>query len=421
LFLAHRVPYPPNRGDRIRSYHLLKYLAQRADIHLAFLSEQAVTAETQQVLARLCARVTSAQLYPYGRWLQGAGTLMSGKTATEGLYRSRAFKRQLAIWADETRFDAVVVFCSSMVQYLDLPGLDGVPTIVDLVDVDSQKWLDYADNAHGLKRHLYGLEGRRLRQLESSLPDMAAALTVVTDQEADLFESFRPDTRPHVLRNGVDLDYFQPQPSEPDTRPLTTVFIGALDYQANTDGIRWYCQTIWPTIRQRFPQALFRMVGSRPNVEARWLGDMDGVELVGEVPDVRPYLHDATVVVVPLRVARGVQNKVLEALAAGKPVVVTPPGREGIEATPGVHLVQAATSDEWTNAIGSLFDAPELCGQYGRAGRKFVEEHYRWSHQLEKLAELPGLRGCLERPHPTPVTPRTPQPLSPNRFRRCVD
>ncbi len=139
---------------------------------------------------------------------------------------------------------------------------------------------------------------------------------------------------------------------------------------------------------------------------------MDGVELVGEVPDVRSYLHDATVVVVPLRVARGVQNKVLEALAAAKPVVVTPQGREGIEATPGVHLVQAATPDEWTDAIGSLFDNAELRGRLGREGRKFVEEHYRWSHQLEKLAELPGLSDCLERSHTTPVTPRAPQPLA---------
>jgi len=175
------------------------------------------------------------------------------------------------------------------------------------------------------------------------------------------------------------------------------VFVGALDYRANVDGAGWFCQAIWPTVRQRYPRAIFRLVGSRPNAEARRLGDWDGVELIGEVPDVRPYLRDATVVVVPLRVARGVQNKVLEALAVAKPVVVTPQGREGIDATPGVHLIQAATPAEWIDSIPPLFDDAALRDRLGRAGREFVEEHYRWSHQLEELSELPGLRGCLRR------------------------
>lgn len=427
LFLAHRVPYPPNRGDRIRSFHLLQFLAERADVHLAFLTDEDVPADTRQTLERLCNRVTYVRLHPQLRWFHGGWSLAVGRSATEGLFHSSELKSHLAAWARESRFDAVFVFCSSMAQYLRTEGLVNVATVLDLVDVDSQKWLDYAADSRGPKSWLLRLEGRRLRQLESALADRVAAITVVTPQEADLYHSFRPDHRPQVLRNGVDLNYFQPAgasavesivrdgslPPAAD-RPGSVVFVGALDYQANVDGVAWFCSRVWPELRKRYPRAVFQVVGSRPTAKANSLGELPGVELVGEVPDVRPYLRDATVVVVPLQIARGVQNKVLEALAAGKPTVVSPQALEGIDAQPNQHLMLALAPAEWVEHIATLFDSPSLRAAMGRSARKFVEQEYRWATQLEQLCQMPGLKDCIGTlPQPNRAAVQAVSPIRP--------
>ena len=401
LFLAHRIPFPPNRGDRIRSYHLIRFLAEHADVHLAFLADDEVLGESQRALERICKRVTSVQLHRRGRWVNALRCLALGRTATEGLFASSELIRELDSWTKTTRFDAAFVFCSSMVQYLQADGLRDVPAVVDLVDVDSQKWFDYADKSRGPKRWLLGLEGRRLRRLEAQLPEQVKAITVVTPQEADVYQSFRADYRPCVIRNGVDLEYFKPEGHGVNGREvdgLSAVFVGALDYQANVDGAAWFCHEIWPDVRLRFPHARFQLVGSRPSAKAIRLGELPGVELVGEVPDVRPYLRDATIVTVPLRIARGIQNKVLEALAAGKPLVVSPQGLEGIDASPGRDLMKAETPSQWVESITRLFDSPAQREAMGRAGRLFVEREYCWSTQLERLHQIPGLDGLLSAP-----------------------
>ena len=299
LYLVHRVPYPPNRGDRIRSFNVLKFLAERADVSLAFLSGTVPPRETMQALEGICRRVAAARLGPQTRWLRAAWSLGSGRTATEGLFRSRELRRTIRQWHESTTFDAIVVFCSSMAQYLDEPGLADVPTVVDLVDVDSQKWFDYARHSRGPKRWLFQLEGERLRRLEVSLPDRVGAVTLVSPHEADLFRSFCPSDRVYAICNGVDLSYFRPEASPGTPSSDNCVFVGALDYNANLDGVAWLCRKIWPSVRRRRPQAVIRLVGSNPGPAAARLARLPGVELVGQVPDVRPYLRDAAVAVAP--------------------------------------------------------------------------------------------------------------------------
>ena len=405
LYLVHRVPYPPNRGDRIRSFHLLQFLAERADVSLAFLSETTPPRETMQVLEGMCRRVTAVRLGPQTRWLRAAWSLGTGRTATEGLFRSRELRRTIRQWHESTQFDAIVVFCSSMTQYLDQPALAGVPTVVDLVDVDSQKWFDYAQHSRGLKRRFFQLEGKRLRRLEVSLPDRVGAVTLVSPQEADLFRSFCPTDRVHAICNGVDLDYFQSGASPGTPSSDNCVFVGALNYNANLDGVTWLCREIWPAVRRRRPQALLRLVGSNPGPVAQRLGKLPGVKLVGQVPDVRPYLSEAALAVAPLRVARGIQNKVLEAMAMGKPVVATHQALEGIGVTPDVHVCRAATPHEWVRSISGLLTDPDRCARLGRAARAFVEEQFQWKTQLAPLADLPGLSECLQQADPEPSKP----------------
>ena len=391
LYLVHRVPYPPNRGDRIRSFHLLEFLAGRSRVHLAFLCQQAPARETMRVLRQRCAGLAAVVLGDRMRWVRAAWSLVSGRTATEGLFCAPRMRRIVRRWAAEQRFDAAIVFCSSMVQYLKVPGLEGVPAVVDLVDVDSQKWFDYAEGSRGLKRLLFRLEGRRLRRLEASLSQRAAAVTLVSRHEADLFRDFCPADCVHAIPNGVDLEYFRPAAPAESAASQRCVFVGALDYRANIDGVRWFCEQVWPEVHRRRPDATFAVVGSNPAAAARRLAELPGVELVGEVPDVRPHLAGAAVAVVPLRVARGIQNKVLEALAMGKAVVATPQALEGLGVEPDVHVCRAADAGEWVEAVTGLLEDAQKRARLGSAGRAYVEAHHRWDVQLRPFADLLGL------------------------------
>lgn len=396
LFLVHRVPYPPNRGDRIRSFHMLDYMSGRADVHLAFPTPQPPDEETMRALRKRCRRVAAEPLGWGARWLRAARSLAMGRTATEGLFQCPALHRVVRRWSEEIRFDAVVVFCSSMAQYLDARGLDGVPAVIDLVDVDSQKWFDYAAQSRGPKRWLFSLEGRRLRRLEATLAERARAVTVVSDAEAGLYRRFSPKAAVHAIGNGVDLDYFRADPAAEACESPRCVFVGALDYRANVEGARWFCREVWPEIHRRVPGAVFTLVGSNPTAAARRLAELPGVELAADVPDVRPYLDDAAMVVVPLRVARGIQNKVLEALARGKAVVASPPSLDGLELDRAVHVRQAATPEEWIAAVTQLLDDPLARDRLGREGRKHVQQHYCWETRLKPFGALLGLPESVE-------------------------
>ncbi len=388
LYLVHRLPYPPDKGDRIRAFHVLRFLAERAEVHLACLADEAVDPETPAVLERLAARVAIVPIGRLGRWGSGLASLAVGRSVTEGAFRSTALRKVIRTWTRETRYHAVVASASSMVPNLRLPELAEVPAVVDLVDVDSQKWFDYAAASRGVRRWFYSLEGRRLRKLERDLPRWAHTVTLVSEAEADLYREFCTPGLVQAVGNGVNLDYFRPAwgPTEP-----SCVFVGALDYRPNVEGVNWFCREVWPGVRQAYPQARLLLVGRRPAPALRWTALLPGVELIGQVPDVRPYLARASVAVVPLQIARGVQNKVLEALAMAKAVVASPQCLKGLKARPGTHLQSASTAGEWRRAVLELLRSLSLRQQLGSAGRSFVEEHHRWEVCLAPLADILGL------------------------------
>ncbi len=352
-----------------------------------------------EVLRSMCRRVAAVRLGWLSRWARGAQHLAAGRTATEGLFASRRLRRVVSAWSEETRFDAVVVFCSSMAQYLDVPGLAGVPAVIDLVDVDSQKWLDYAARTYGVKRWVLGLEGRRLRRLETALADRAAAITLVSGAEADLYRSFCGRGRLLAVPNGVDLEYFRPCTEVSGGGQASVVFVGALDYHANIDGVEWFCREVWPEVQRQRIGSVFRIIGSRPAPRVRSLGRLAGVEVVGEVADVRPFLAAASMVVAPLRVARGIQNKVLEALAMGKAVIASRQALEGLDVEPGVHAWEAVSAGAWVDGITSLFEHPEVCSRLGRAGRERMESHYRWEDRLRALDGVEALGNVMQGVH----------------------
>jgi sugar transferase (PEP-CTERM/EpsH1 system associated) len=384
LYLTHRVPYPPDKGDRIRNYHLLRQLAARGRVWLGSIADEPVPPETVAVLRGLCEQVAIVPIGRLGRWTRAGVSLLCGRSLSEGLFSQSRLRSTIRAWAAQTRFSAAVASASSLAPYLRRDGLENANSVVDLVDVDSQKWLDYASASKPPRRWLYRLEAARVRKLEAQLPRWVRAISVVSRAEADIYDSFAGSGSATVATNGVDLAYFHPT-----DQPLETAcaFVGAMDYLPNVDGVLWFAREVWPAIRARFPSAEFRIVGRKPASAVQALSSVPGVVVTGSVPDVRPYVRTASVVVAPLRLGRGVQNKVLEALAMGKAVVASPSALAGLRTENGRHLLKASTAPEWIEAVSDLLNNASRCCELGSAGRQYVEENHHWEECLEPLIQ----------------------------------
>jgi sugar transferase (PEP-CTERM/EpsH1 system associated) len=395
LYLTHRVPHPPNRGDRIRTYNFLRYLAQRTNVWLGCLADEPVSDETRQVLGELCEKVAIVPVEPHLRWVRAGLSFALGRTISEGAFNSPELKATVRRWATEARFDSTLCSSSALTPYLRLTEFIPTGHHVDLIDVDSEKWFDYSQSSSAPKSWIYGLEARRMRRLESSLSEWMRGIAVVSEPEARLYRSFRPDGRIQAIPNGVDVDYFSPVSGRSANRNSEQtsgcVFVGALDYKPNVDGICWFAREIWPAILKQRPDETLKIVGREPVAEVRELNSLPGVEVVGTVPDVRPFLSDASVAVVPLRIARGVQNKVLEALAMAKAVVASPDPLVGLDVEDGTHLFTAREPDEWVARVLELLDDASLRGDMGLAAQAYVTANHRWEQCLASLNKFLGL------------------------------
>ena len=390
LFLAHRVPFPPDRGDRIRAFHALRYLAERAEVDLACTADEPTHDEQLSQLQAICRRVTIA---PLGRMRMPAvaWSLLAGRSASEGAFSSMSLRRTLQQWNRDESYDAVFVHCSSMTPYLDQLDIARDRVVVDLVDVDSRKWDEYAVEARGPRRLLYALEANRVRDLERRAAARSGRLLLTTSLEARLATATCPGATVSVLANGVDLDYFGAVADAAPNDAPTCVFTGVLDYLPNVRGICNFADTVWPAVRRQFPAARLLIVGRKPVAAVRDLASRPGIELHADVPDVRPYLSKAAVVVAPLQIARGVQNKVLEGMAARRAVVATSQAAAGIDAVAGEHLLVADSAAEWTAAISFFLRSPTTRSTIAASGRRFVERNHVWHDQLQRLDTWLGI------------------------------
>lgn len=391
LYLTHRFPYPPDKGDRIRNYHILAWLARRATVDLACLDD-GLDAATDGVLRELADRVAVVRLRRSSRWARAAWALATGRTVSEGAFASSELTRLLRGWASDNRYDAVLASASSLVPYLRLPEFAGIPTVVDFVDVDSQKWLDYASASSGPRAWLYRTEGKRLHRVEREATKWARGVLLVSEAESNLLRHACDAPNVHTVPNGVDLEHFR-SGGEAVESARTCVFVGALDYRPNVDGVCWFCREVWPEIHRLRPGASLLLVGRQPVPSVRRLAAVPGVEVVGQVPDVRPYLERAGVVVVPLRLARGVQNKVLEAMAMSKATVASPQSLAGLQPRDDLPVLPASSPAEWFESVTRLMDDPDLRHRLGEEGRRYVEESRCWDRCLEPLESILGLRG----------------------------
>ncbi|HEX7010412.1 MAG TPA: TIGR03087 family PEP-CTERM/XrtA system glycosyltransferase [Phycisphaeraceae bacterium] len=390
LMLAHRVPYPPDRGDRIRGYHLLRELARHFEVSLACLTHEPVTAAQQ---ARLQELTTRLAIQPMGWWRprsQALAALLTGQAITPNWFYSPALARTLEQWHQDQPFDAVLTYCTGMIRYArELTADESIRHVLDLVDVDSRKWAAYARTSHGPLRWVYALEAHRLRRIEAAEHDRIDALTIISEAEAKTYRDVVSSRlQPRVVGNGVDLDYFHPQPQE-QSDGRTILFVGMLDYKPNVDGIVWFAREVMPRLRLGgVPEAQLRIVGRNPSAPVRQLGAQAWVEVVGPVEDVRPHLAQATAVVAPLLIAPGVQNKVLEAMASARAVVCSPQAAAGIDAQHEQHLLVASQPEHYAQYLARLLREAAYRQQLAQAARQRMEERYAWSRMLAPMIAL---------------------------------
>jgi sugar transferase (PEP-CTERM/EpsH1 system associated) len=387
LFLAHRIPYPPDKGDKIRSWRLLERLATLGRVHLgAFVDDPADMAHAP-FLKSMCASVMLPEIRKSDRWKRSVKGWLRGDPLSVALFYDSA----MVEWVRETlrrhQIDRIVVFSGQMAPYA-LPHLAGRKSVMDFVDIDSEKWAAYARAEHGWRRRIYKREAKLLRAAEKTATRHFGTSFFVSEDEAALFRKMAGSWASNVkaMSNGVDCGYFDPAavvPVSPGGRPFL-VFTGAMDYRPNVDAVVWFVDRVWPRIRAAAPAAEFAIVGANPAAEVIKLRG-NGVAVTGRVADVRPFLAAADVAVAPLQIARGIQNKVLEAMAMARPVVATPQAFEGIEAVPGVHLLVSAKPEEIAGDILSLVADPARAQAMGQAARGHVAARYDWAATLAPL------------------------------------
>ncbi len=404
LYLVHRMPYPPNKGDKVRSYHLLRHLAARHRVFLGTFVDDPEDEAHIQTLRGLCTNLHVARLQPRHARVASLAGLLTGDALTLHYYRNAGLRRWVARTVQREDIAAAVVFSSSMAQYAQAhPEL---PMLVDFVDVDSAKWDDYAPRHRWPLSWLYRREGWRLLACERAVASQSRRSFFATEKEAALFRQRAPECagRVEAMDNGVDTDFFnvdasRASPFEADELPI--VFTGAMDYWPNVDAVTWFAAEVLPRLRQSRPQLRLHIVGRAPSAEVRALAADPGVVVSGTVPDVRPYLQHAAVVVAPLRLARGVQNKILEAMAMGRPVVAATACVEALTAEPGREILDAATADEYLRCIDLLLQAPDRAAAIGQAGRVHVQRAYTWPAHLAVLdRQLAALRPAATGPVP---------------------
>lgn len=431
LFLSPRPPFPPNKGDKIRTHQAFTALAGSCDVYAAsFVSCAQERADFEQV-ASCCVDSLAVSRRELIGLIRGAVEQMRGGTVTLGAYASGTIREQIAAWSAAAPFDAVYAFGGAMAPFA--LAARARRRVLDLCDADSEKWLSYAGlrdqganeagrgGTNRLLRAVYAREGRRLRELELAWLNAFDAVTVVTRREARVLDPAGVRKNLHVLSNAAPI--IESAPPASHSRPIVS-FSGVLDYKPNVDGLLWFVREVWPIVRRQAPAARLRMVGRAPVRSLRQFDGIDEVEVIADVPSITPYLLASRVAIAPMQVSRGLPNKVLEAMGAARPVVATPAVGESLTAQPGEGILVADGAADFAEQICRLLRDADACDRVGESGRGYVRKHHELDsiHAAWRRMILDG--GNRERAGPgegagRPITTHHAA-AQPGRARRCI-
>ncbi len=393
LFLCHRIPYPPNKGDKIRSFHLLHHLSQHFAIYLASFVDDPQDWPWVPEVEKFCEACLFLELKPWRAKVRSLSGLLTGDALSVPYYASRKMEHWVKRQVTEHGIDHVLVFSSSMAQFVMDSALNFRHKIIDFVDIDSEKWEQYANQKTFPLNWLYRREARCLLVYEQHLAQYFDAGLFVSSSEAAMFRQLAPATADKIgfYNNGVNTDYFQPSPDHHNPFPSgirPVVFTGAMDYWPNIDAVLWFAREVLPRLLSERPEVRFYIVGSNPAKAVQQLAKRSGIVVTGRVEDVRPYLQYAEAAVAPMRIARGVQNKVLEAMAMTRPVIVTNKGLESIEATHRQQVLLADHAGEYLDLLRQVLNG-DWEGLGARA-RQYVVDNFVWEKNLPEVVLLLG-------------------------------
>jgi sugar transferase (PEP-CTERM/EpsH1 system associated) len=389
LYVCHRFPYPPKRGGKIRPFNVIRHLARSHEVHVASLVRSEQEAEEGRGLAQHCAHYEMGRVKNPIQMLRMVARLPTPEPSSMGFFYSGQIARRVREMLAAERFDLVFVHCSSVAQYVE--GVNGIPKILDFGDMDSQKWLDYARHKPFPLSLGYGLEGRKLEAAERRLAPRFDLCTATTRAEWETLEGYATGVPTDWFPNGVDSDYFAPsdEPYDADT----IAFVGRMDYYPNQECMFDFCARTLPLLRTRRPGLKLLIVGADPSPAVRRLGRQPGVTVTGSVPDVRPYVRRSALMVAPLNIARGTQNKILEAMAMGVPVVTSRIAAGGVDASAPDHFLVGSTPDEYAAAILRVVEDGAERRRLALAGRARMLSHHGWEQSMRRLDGI--IERCL--------------------------
>ncbi|HQC96617.1 MAG TPA: TIGR03087 family PEP-CTERM/XrtA system glycosyltransferase [Aquabacterium sp.] len=392
LYVCHRFPYPPKRGGKIRPFNMIRHLtAQGHSVTVCSLVRSPEEAEEGRGIAPHCAAFEMGAVREPVQFARMVANLPRLTPSSMGYFYSPDLQRRIRTLLSSQRFDLIFVHCSSVAQYVE--DVQGIPKILDFGDMDSQKWLEYANYKPWPLSWGYTLEGSKVLWAEKRLARKFDLCTATTRAERETLDGYGTGARTDWFPNGVDATFFAPTDEPYD--PETISFIGRMDYYPNQECMQRFCDQVWPLLLARRPGMKLLIVGADPSQEMRRLGERSGVTVTGSVPDVRPFVRRSAAMVAPLAIARGTQNKILEAMAMGVPVITSSIAAGGVDAVPGEHLRVADTPEQLAGAVLNVVQDPLERQRLSLNGRQRVLSNYDWAQSMKRMDEI--IRTVLDR------------------------
>jgi sugar transferase (PEP-CTERM/EpsH1 system associated) len=385
LYLCHRIPYPPNKGDKIRAFHQIQAIATRHEVDVFTLADDRRDLDYRDALAAHCHQLTVVYVHPKLARLRSLPYLLTATPLTVPCFYSAQLQAEVDKALSLRSYDRIFVYCSAMAQYV--PDAGTIPVVTDLVDVDSNKWTQYAAHTKFPFSAVYRREGRTLQEYERRVCEQSACVLISTEREARLARQIAPTARVHVVPNGVDTEYFKPKGKLPEGSPHV-IFTGDMSYFPNEEAVVFFARQVLPLIRNQIAGVRFFIVGRNPGWRVQELQALDGVEITGFVPDIREWLGKAQVAVAPFTIAAGIQNKILEAMAFGLPVVATSRAAQGLSAGVAELVSTGETADELASQVVVLLRDSRMAQRRGLDGRRKVTEDYSWQRAQDQLVQF---------------------------------
>lgn len=379
LFLTQRFPFPPDRGDRIRSYHILRHLARSHEVSLATLTDEDIQESHWKEINNLCASVDVGRIHRNQRKILSLFYLPTATPLTLPNYYSRELKAKVDLRLRKESFDLIFIFCSSMAPYV--LAYDRIPKVIDFVDVDSEKWFEYGRSRHFPMNLVYLREGNLLRRYETRVAKSCRHAFVASHREKIAFEQFLKGTPITTIPNGVCI----PENTRILRSGCKITFTGVMDYWPNEDAVCHFVHDIFPIIIRKIPAAEFVIVGQNPTRRVKELSKVRGITVTGWVSDPAKYLEESAVSVAPIRVARGIQNKVLEAMAYGVPVIATAAAADGMQAVKGKDFLLGDSPVEFAEQTILLLGDSKLREKIAKNAIGYLREKHNWELNMKGL------------------------------------